>query len=81
MQKTYLESIMPVFGKNGGKPIARYKAVEQLMGEQGPEMVALIEFPSRDTIKSMISSNDFKALDDLRQRAFKKLNLIICDEM
>jgi len=79
--KTYLGSIMPVFGKNGGKPIGRYRATDQLLGDNGPEMVALIEFPSSEAIKTMVESDDYKALGELRQKAFTKLNLTICGEM
>ncbi len=79
--KTYLESIMPVFGKNGGKPIVRYKTFEQLVGEDSPEMIGIMEFPNGDKIKQMINGEDFLALADLRAKAFTKLNMMICDEM
>ena len=79
--KTYLESIMPVFGKNGGKPVARYKTIEQLVGDESPEMIAIVEFPSTEIIKQMINGADFLALSDIRARAFTKLNIMICSEM
>jgi uncharacterized protein (DUF1330 family) len=67
--------------KNGGKSIARYKAVEQLKGEESPEMIGIMEFPNGDTIKQMINGEDFLALADFRSKAFTKLNMMICDEM
>ena len=79
--QTYLSSIAPVFDKNGGRPIARYKTLEQLAGEESPEMIALFEFPSSVAIKEMIEGGDFKALADIRAKAFSKLNLMICDPM
>ncbi len=79
--KTYLESSLPLFGKNGGKPIARYKTLEQLAGEDSPEMVGIMEFPNGETIKRMINGEDFLALADLRAKAFTKLNMMICGEM
>ena len=79
--KTYLESIMPVFAKNGGKLIVRYKTVEQLKGEDSPEMIGIMEFPNGDTIKQMINREDLLTLTDLRSKAFAKLNTMICDEM
>lgn len=78
---TYLESILPLFGKNGGKPIARYKTLEQLAGEESPEMIGIMEFPNGGIIKQMINGEDFMALADLRAKAFTKLNMMICDEM
>lgn len=77
----YLGSIMPVFGKNGGKPVARYRATDQLSGQDGPEMVAIVEFPDSATINNMVNSEDYKSLDELRGKVFTKLNLVICDEL
>ncbi|MFT5822233.1 MAG: hypothetical protein ACI8ZM_003489 [Crocinitomix sp.] len=79
--QSYLSNIMPVFAKNGGKPIARYKTVENLSGEQSPEMVAIVEFPSADIIREMIQGDDFKSLSESRSKAFTKLNLIISSPM
>lgn len=79
--KTYLESIMPVFGKNGGKPVARYKTIENLAGDESPEMIAIVEFPSADIIKQMIYGEDFIALSDIRAKAFTKMNIMICGEI
>lgn len=78
---TYLGSVMPIFAQNGGKPLGRYKGIEQLTGEQGPEMVALIEFPSAEVIRELVNGDEFKALDELRGRVFSKLNLTICNEL
>lgn len=79
--QSYLGKIMPVFAKNGGKPIAKYKTVEQLIGEESPEMIAIIEFPNAEVIKQLMKEDDFTALADSRAKAFTKLNLMICGEM
>ena len=79
--KLYLQSIMAVFGKNGGKPIARYKTIEKLIGDESPEMIAIIEFASAEILKQMINGDDFTALAELRAKVFTKLNIVICDEM
>ncbi|MEQ8924350.1 MAG: DUF1330 domain-containing protein, partial [Fulvivirga sp.] len=52
--QTYLGSVMQIFGKNGGKPVGRYNTLEQLSGEDGPEMMAILEFPSTDIIRKMV---------------------------
>ena len=75
----YLNNVLQVFSKNGGKPVARYKTAESLLGEDAPEMAAFIEFPNADTIKNMISGDEFKALSDARARVFSKLNMLICE--
>ena len=76
--QTYLSSVMQIFGKNGGQPIARFRTAEQLLGTDSPEMMAMIEFPDADTIKSMVQGNEFMALAELRARVFTKLNMMIC---
>lgn len=79
--QSYLGKIMPVFAKHGGKPLAKYKTIDQLIGESSPEMIAIIEFPSADVIKQLIKEDDFTALANSRAKAFTKLNLMICTEM
>jgi uncharacterized protein (DUF1330 family) len=79
--QSYLGSIGPVFVKNGGSAVARFKAVEQVTGEDGPDMIAIFEFESVETIKIMIASDDFTELADLRAKAFSTLNLTIADPM
>jgi uncharacterized protein (DUF1330 family) len=79
--QSYLGRIMPVFGKNGGKPVGRYKTVQQLTGNEGPDMIALIEFPNAEVINEMINGEDFNSLAEIRAKAFTKLNLVICNEM
>ena len=77
----YLESVMQVFGKNGGKPVGRYKAIESLSGEDSPEMIAIVEFSDTDVIKDMVNGEEFLALSDMRARVFSNLNMIICGGM
>jgi len=77
----YLGAIMPVFAENGGKPIVRYKTIQQLAGEDGPEMIAIFEFESVDVINTMINGADFTNLSDLRARVFDKLNMVVCTEL
>lgn len=77
----YLSNVIQIFGKNGGKPIARYKTSAKLLGEDAPEMTAIIEFPDADTIKNMVNGDDFMALSEVRARVFSKLNMLICTGM
>lgn len=69
---------MPVFAQSGGQPIGRYKTIESLSGEDSPETLAVVQFPSAEAIKNMLNSEAFKALAKLRSRVFSKLNLMLC---
>ena len=73
----YLGSVMHIFGQNGGKPVGRYKTVNALVGEESPEMMAVIEFDNPKTIEDMVKGVAFNALAEQRARVFSKLNMII----
>ncbi|MEP0131884.1 MAG: DUF1330 domain-containing protein [Eudoraea sp.] len=73
----YLGSVMQIFGQNGGKPIGRYKTINALVGEESPEMMAVIEFDNPKTIENMVTGEAFNSLAEQRARVFSKLNMII----
>lgn len=77
----YLGSVMQIFGQNGGKPVGRYKTINALVGEESPEMMAVIEFDNVKTIEDMVNGEEFKALAEQRAGVFSKLNMIISQNM
>lgn len=77
----YLGSVMQIFGQNGGKPVGRYKTVNALVGEESPEMMAVIEFDNAKIIEDMVKGEAFNALAEQRARVFTKLNMIISQNM
>lgn len=79
--QSYIGNMMPIFVKNGGTPVGRFKTIEQLAGEQGPEMVVIFQFSDATAIKEMVNGEAFKGLAENRAKAFSKLNMMICGEM
>ena len=79
--QSYLGNMMPVISEHGGKVVQRYKTLEHLAGEDGPEMIVIFEFANAQTIKTMIDGEGFKNLKESRAKAFTKLNMMICGEM
>jgi uncharacterized protein (DUF1330 family) len=77
----YLGSVMQIFGQNGGKPVGRYKTINALVGEESPEIMAVIEFGSPKIIEEMVNGEAFNALAAQRARVFSKLNMIISQNM
>ncbi len=75
---SYLEQIQPIFAKNGAKPIGRYKTKQNLTGTDSPEIISIFEFDNTDTINTMVQSEEFTGLSNLRARVFSKLNMMIC---
>jgi len=74
----YLQKVMPIFGQHGGKSVSMFKTVEQIMGENGPMNIGIIEFPDAEVIKTVFANDEFNALADLRGKAFKRLDAMIC---
>jgi len=77
----YLGSVMQIFGQYGGKPVGRYKTINSLVGDESPEMMAVIEFDSPKTVEEMVNGEAFSALAEQRTRVFEKLNMIISQNM
>lgn len=75
----YLSQIIEIFKKFGGKNMQRFKVKEQIMGKGNIKAIAFFEFPSSQSIKEMIKSDDFLALNELRQKAYlQEVDLMIC---
>lgn len=78
--QSYLSQIVGVFTKFGGSGMQRWKTVEQVMGHGGIKAIAVFEFPSAQSIKNMMESEEFNALNDLRKKAYKQeVDLMICE--
>lgn len=74
----YLSKIGPVFAQNGGEKIEQYQVIERLIGTSGIKMIGVFSFPNIENIKTMMASNEFSALSELRANAFNQLDLFIC---
>jgi uncharacterized protein (DUF1330 family) len=79
--QSYLSQIMPVLVAGGGKPVGRYRVTNQVIGEGGPNMMALLECSDEKSITDMVDGEAFTALADLREQAFLQLNLMVSSPM
>jgi uncharacterized protein (DUF1330 family) len=73
----YMQQTLAIFKKHGGNPSAMYKTSEQILGEGGPHSIAVIEFPDAEAIKSAFASEEFKAMAEMRESTFKRLDAMI----
>ena len=76
--QSYASQITPIMTKGGGEPVGRYGVIEQVAGEGGPKSIAVMKFASAQAIKDALSSEEYKALEELRGEAFSQVNLMIC---
>ncbi len=80
--QSYLSQIVVIVTKFGASNMQRFKTTEQLMGQGGIKVIAVFEFPDSQSIKDMMASDDFTALNELRKKAFKQeVDLMICETM
>ncbi len=80
--QSYLSQIVGIFIKFGGSGMQRWKTTEQVMGQGGIKAIAVFEFPSAQSIKDMMASEEFNALNDLRKKAYKQeVDLMICEAL
>jgi len=80
--QSYLSQIVEIFKKFGGSGMQRWKTREQVMGQGGIKAIAVFEFPSAQSIKDMLASEEFNALNDLRKKAYKQeVDLMICETL
>ena len=80
--QSYISQIKGIFTKFGGNGMQRWKTTEQVMGQGGIKAIAVFEFPSTQSIKNMIASEDFNALNELRKKAYKQeVDLMICETL
>jgi uncharacterized protein (DUF1330 family) len=80
--QSYLSQIVGIFQQFGGSGMQRWKTTEQVMGQGGIKAIAVFEFPSAQSIKDMLASKEFNALNDIRKKAYKQeVDLMICETL
>ena len=79
--QSYVHQIMLVLASGGGRPVGRYRATEQVSGSDGPKSIAVLEYPSTQSIKDVVAGDGFNALNELRDEVFLRVDLMICAAM
>ena len=79
--QSYLEQAGPFAPKYGGVFVSRFKTIKHLVGENGAELMSIFEFPDAQSIENMMNDEEYKKLTEIREKAFTKLNMRICEEM
>ena len=79
--QSYLEQAGPFAPKYGGIFVSRYKTIKHLVGENGAELMSIFEFPDAQSIENMMNDEEYKELTEIREKAFTKLNMRICEEL
>ena len=73
-QERYAEygaAVAPSLEKVGGRIVWAGEPAAPLLGEQGWDMVALVEYPSRQAFLDMIASPEYQEIGHLRTEALE----------
>jgi uncharacterized protein (DUF1330 family) len=70
--QNYVEGVLPLLQQAGAK-VLRYGGTETLVGTDRFDLVAVMEFPSSETMKQFLSSDAYLAMEPYRDKAFKFL--------
>lgn len=79
--QSYLEQAGPFAPKHGGVFVGRYKTIKHLVGEDGAELMSIFEFPDAQSIENMMNDEAYKKLTEIREKAFSKLHMRICEQL
>ena len=82
-EERYLEygaAVAPLLEKAGGRIVFAGAAAPALIGEDGWDVVALVEYPSRQAFLEMIGSPEYQEIAHLRTEALVKGELHPLDQ-
>ena len=67
----------PLMTAAGGTFTGRFGRMADLVGESGPQQVAIMEFPNEEAVRNAFESPEYQAVVPQRDKAFEKLNIIL----
>lgn len=82
-EERYMEygaAVAPLLEKVGGRIVFAGAASPALIGEEGWDVVALVEYPSRQAFLDMVGSAEYQAISHLRTEALAKGELHPLDQ-
>ena len=78
-RETYAEygkATTPLLEKRGGKAVYRSEGQATVIGDEEWDAIFIIEYPSRDAFKDMITSDEYRAIVHLRHEALEDSRLV-----
>ncbi len=69
----YMEQMKILYTEVGAVPVKKYKIDDTLIGDEEPNIISIIEFPSEDAIEKVFKSSRYSTLISFRDKAFKRV--------
>lgn len=79
--QAYVQSVMPMLLELGGQVVKRTKITDVYFGEKPPELLLVMDFPSKEALRAMFNSEAYQALIPLRNKGFSAVNILFAEEM
>ncbi len=79
--KTYLTKVIPILVGYGGELVLRGKASKAVVGDINFGMVMIMKFDSEEIVENAFTSPEYKELIPYREKGFKKMDVIILNDL
>ncbi len=73
--QSYVTAAGELAAANGVKPIGRFMFAEALAGDDFPDMVVVMEFPSAQALRDAFAADEYKKLIPARDKGFKEIRI------
>ena len=73
----YQQAAGPLAAKHGGRPVAQLPVATHPVGDTPAAFVAVAEFPSATAVEAFFGDDDYAAVTEVRDRAFRVLNVYV----
>ncbi len=68
---------VPIMMQAGGTFTGQFARIDELAGDNGPEVVGIMEFEEKAAVRAAIASPEYQAVVPHRDKAFERFNLIL----
>ena len=73
----YSTVAVPIMVKAGGTFTGRYGRIDDLVGDDGPQVVGIMEFADETAVRAAFDSPEYQAVVPHRDKAFERFNVIL----
>jgi uncharacterized protein (DUF1330 family) len=81
--RQYVAGVVPLIVAAGGEVVSRGTPQETVVGDdrRRPDLIAVMRFPSADTIRGLLESHDYRAHVAFRNDAFEEVRSYIAADL
>ena len=73
----YATVAVPIMVKAGGTFTGQYGRIDDLVGDDGPQVVGIMEFADEAAVRAAFKSLEYQATVAHRDKAFERFNVIL----